>query len=475
MPVPIITVAQMREWEKATWASGQTEEAVMQKAGEAVARYVETLTQPQDFILILAGKGHNGEDAAYAAKSLRRGNELIRVVDPERTLKGFDQLLARKPAVVVDGLFGIGLNRPLAAPWTRLIQRINESHVPVVAVDVPSGLNADTGLPLEQAVRATTTVTMGAVKVGLLTSSAWPFVGRIEVADDIGLIPYPFSTEINWTVANDFDGFPPRRPQAGHKGTFGHVVLIAGSLGYHGASVLAARGAQRAQPGLITLITAPDVYQPVASQCQAVMVRPWSDELALPDTCTAIVVGPGLAAPNIPEDIKAFVSNSWKKSSLAMVVDASALGWLPQGPCPADALRVITPHPGEAARLLGVNTVEVQNDRPRAARKLSQRFGDCYVVLKGHQTLIGRSKTELFVNSSGNPLLGQGGTGDLLAGYLGGLLAQPGLQEDPLRTLRFGVWQHGAAADYLSATRPNWIVENLAEVLGTASARPVST
>jgi NAD(P)H-hydrate epimerase len=343
---------------------------------------------------------------------------------------------------------------------------INQSGAQVLAVDVPSGLNADTGEPMDDAIQAAYTVTFGAVKQGMLKASASTFIGRLEVAPDIGLIACPFKTNINLVAPEDFMNFPPRRPMSGHKGTFGHLVIIAGSLGYHGASVLAARGAQRARPGLITLVTCENVYGPVAGQLQSVMVRPWTPEMELPESCTAVAVGPGLASPDVPEEVRHTTRRLWKESPLAMIVDASALEWLPEGTCPDNALRVMTPHPGEAARLLKTTTGDVQNDRFKAVEELSRRWGNCYVVLKGHQTISGRRGDSLFLNSSGNPFLAQGGSGDLLTGYLSGLLAQPPLQIDPGKTIRYGVWQHGAAADALLGTRPNWTVEDLAAALG---------
>jgi len=473
MPVPVISVAQMREWEKVTWASGQSEEAVMRRAGDAVARQAERMTKRGERIIVLAGKGHNGDDARFAAEGTReRKVEVVRVLDPEAVAAEIPKLVATNPALFIDGLFGIGLNRPMARPWIKLIQRINATHIPVLAVDVPSGLNADSGEPLEEAVRAKVTLTLGAVKQGFMKPAAWPFVGKLEVASDIGLVPYPFETEVSMMVAEDFSGFPPPRPLAGHKGTFGHLAIIAGSAGYHGAAVLAARGAQRAQPGLITLITGEEVYVPVAQQLQSVMVRAWKEADAdgaasLPDSCTAVLAGPGLAAANVPAKVREAVQGFWKESKLGVIVDASALGWLEPGPT-AEALRVITPHPGEAARMLGVTTSEVQADRVNALRELSRRFGNCHVVLKGHQTMVGRDREEIAVNSTGNPHLAQGGSGDLLAGYLAGLLAQPELQRDA-RTVRYAVWQHGLAADSLHPRKPNWTVEELAEVLGAAA------
>ena len=468
MPVPVISVAQMREWEKVTWASGQTEEAVMRRAGEAVARQAERMTKQGERILVLAGKGHNGDDARFAAEYVKdRQVDVVRVADPDAVTPEIPKLVAANPALIIDGLFGIGLNRPLALPWIRLIQRINATKIPVLAVDVPSGLSADSGEPLEEAVRAKVTLTLGAVKHGFLKSPAWPFVGKLEVASDIGLVPYPFETEVSMMAAEDFAGFPPPRPVAGHKGTFGHLAIIAGSAGYHGAAVLAARGAQRAQPGLITLLTSENVYAPIAQQLQSVMVRTWDAQIELPESCTAVLAGPGLAAPDIPSQVREGVRRLWRESKLAVIVDASALSWLEPGPT-AEGLRVITPHPGEAARMLGISTAEVQADRISALRELSSRFGNCHVVLKGHQTMVGHGREELSVNSTGNPYLAQGGSGDLLAGFLGGLLAQPPLQRDA-RTLRYAVWQHGLAADSLLARKANWTVEELADVLGMAA------
>jgi ADP-dependent NAD(P)H-hydrate dehydratase / NAD(P)H-hydrate epimerase len=468
MPIPVITVAEMREWEQFTWASGQNEDAVMRRAGHSIARVVERLTRPGDRVLFLAGRGHNGDDAAYGCESLEgREKQLIRVQQPEEASKEISAGLERRPALVIDGLFGIGLNRSLSVAWTTLIERINSARCPVLAVDVPSGLNADTGLPCDTAIRASSTLTFGAVKRGLVETTAAEFVGRLEVAADIGLIPCPFVSQVNLVTPEDFQDFPPRRPTAGHKGTFGHLAIVAGSLGYHGAAVLAARGAQRAQPGLITLFTPEAVYTPVACQLQAVMVHPVSKDLPLPASCTGIVIGPGLAAANLPDQLQAVVQRFWRDSPLPVIVDASALAWLPEGPC-ANALRVITPHPGEAARMLQVTTREVQRDRAQAVHELSRRWGHCHVLLKGSQSMIGRHGESLFINNSGNPFLGQGGSGDLLAGYLGGLMAQPQLQKDPRLTLCFGVWQHGACADSLLAAKPNFTVEDLAVELGRA-------
>jgi NAD(P)H-hydrate epimerase len=472
MPVPVISIAQMRDWEQATWAAGQQEAEVIRRVGQCVGRRALHLTQVGDLVLILAGKGHNGDDARCAREHLAdRRVEVFDVTEPAGELAKLDVLLASRPSLVVDGLFGIGLNRPLGPEWVSFIEHVNAAHLPVLAVDVPSGLNADTGEPQGAAIAASVTLTVGAPKTGTLREVAWPFVGRLEVATDVGLAPCPHQGELQWTLPEDFAGFPPTRPAATHKGAYGHLAIVAGSLGYHGAAVLASRGAQRAQPGLITLHTLESVYPVVAPQLQAVMVSVWSPQTTLPGSHDAVLIGPGLAAANMPDQMKMLTRDLWRDLSLPVVADASALDWLPPNSRPRDTLRVITPHPGEAARLLRANAQQVQADRLTALRNLSHRFGDTWVVLKGHQTLIGRSSGEVYVNSSGNPHLAQGGSGDVLAGYLAGLLAQPALRANPLLTIRYAVWQHGAAADYLQATRAGWVVENLVEMIGSVKGR----
>ena len=469
MSLPVISLTQMREWEQSTWQTGQTEASVIKRAGQAVALRGLQLTRPHDRILVLAGKGHNGDDARAAADHLPDRKVIqMNVDDPELAQSQLISELAAQPALIIDGLFGTGVNRPLASNWIRFIQTINQSGRCALAVDVPSGLNADTGEPMGDAIQAALTLTLGAIKEGLLRPSAWPFVGRLEVAPDIGLVPCPFQTERNWICAADFRDFPPRRPVASHKGTFGHLAIFAGSLGYHGAAILAARGAQRAQPGLITLFVPRNVYEPIASQLQSVMVQPNDLDFEVPPEGTAILVGPGLASPEMPARFRKFIGKLWIDSPRPVIADASALDWLPEGTVEKNVLRILTPHPGEAARLLQSSAAEVQADRGAALRELSKRFGHCWVVLKGNQSLIGRSTGKIFINSSGNPHLAQGGSGDLLGGYLAGLLAQPTLQTLIEKTLCYAVWQHGAAADRLSEIHASWTVEQLATELGRA-------
>jgi len=469
MPIPVISVAQMRDWERASWAAGQTEAEVIRRVGQKIATRAHELTRPGDTILILAGKGHNGDDARAAQEFLsERKIVLLNATDPNAALEEFRRITGVPPALLIDGLFGIGLNREPDDGWKQFIAAVNETKIRVLAVDVPSGLNADTGEIFGVAIEAAVTLTVGTPKIGLLAQAAWPFVGRLDVAEDVGLIPCPHQSVLNWTLPEDFQNFPPRRATAGHKGSYGHLQIVAGSLGFHGAAVLAARAAQRAQPGVVTLFTDEKVYGVVAPQLQAVMVNVWKSKLIFSDSTSAILTGPGLASPGIAGKTKAFTEKLWRDSDLPMVVDASALDWLPAGKFFKDAVRVITPHPGEAARLLKTTAQEIQKNRVGSLRAISRRFGDCWVVLKGHQTLVGRGDGEIFVNPSGNPHLAQGGSGDVLAGFIAGLLAQPALQTDAGKTIRYAVWQHGAAADKLQMSRTNWIVEDLPAELGNA-------
>ncbi|MSU64147.1 MAG: NAD(P)H-hydrate dehydratase [Pedosphaera sp.] len=470
MPVHVLTIAQMREWEQATWAAHRTEDDVIRRVGHIVADRAVRMTRPADLVIVLAGKGHNGDDARRASHNLfDREVNLINVIDPEAARKELATQWSLQPTLIIDGLFGIGLNRPLDDAWIELIHEVNNSGVPVLSIDVPSGLNADSGEPWGSSVRASVTLCLGAPKRGLLESHAWPYAGRLEVAPSIGLIPCEHRTPLIWTLPEDFSGFPSQRAVASHKGTFGHVAIIAGSTGYYGAAVLCAQAALRAQPGLVSVFTPPSASLPVACQLQAAMVHPWRSGMRFPDIFTSVVIGPGLAGPDVTDDLRSEVIRIWENFPFPVVADASALDWLPRGGTISGKLRVITPHPGEAARMLARRPEDLQKNRPEAVRELSRRYGEVWVVLKGYQTCIGKSSGELFVNSSGNPFLAQGGAGDVLAGYLGGLLADPEARKEPLPSILYGVWQHGAAADNLSARRPNWGIAELVDEIGNIS------
>lgn len=469
MPVPVITVSQMRAWESATWASGQTEAEVIRRVGKRIAKKVRKLTGAADAILILAGNGNNGADARAAAEFLdERKVEVMEVVSPAADLPRLQELLGKDFALIVDGLFGLGLNRPLEEDWQKIIAAINASKICVLSVDVPSGLNCETGEPMGAAVRANFTLAVGAAKTGMLAQSSWPYVGRLEVLDNVGLVPCPVKSELHWTLPDDFKCFPPCRAVAGHKGTYGHLAIVAGSFGFHGAAVLTTHGAQRAQPGLITLFTQESIYYPVAAQLQSPMVNVWRPDTKQFDLCNAILMGPGLAAPEVPDDLKNMVRRLWRDHPHPIIVDANAMDWIPSQALPKSLVRVVTPHPGEAARMVKSTPTKIQSDRIATLREISRRYGNAWVVLKGHQTLVGRSEGNIYANPSGNPHLGQGGSGDVLSGLIAGYLAQPELQADVGKVIRYAVWRHGNAADELQSQGGNWVIEDLLEELGKA-------
>lgn len=466
MSVPILTVDQMREWEAATWKSGQTEEAVIARVGGVIAKRIKQQFPEETRILILAGKGNNGNDARQACPHLGDFEvELLEIDDPGTKHSNVKQSLAQEPDLIVDALFGIGLNRPLNQKWRRLIETVNSSRAFVLSIDSPSGLNCATGETEGAAIRADITLTLGAPKSGLLVRAAWPHVGRLEVAPEIGLIDSPADTGLQWTVPDDFDFLIPRRRSDSHKGSYGHLVIFAGSVGYHGAAVLAARAAQSAAPGLITVVTTGSAYESVAAQLQSTMVRPWDRKWQLPENTTAVVFGPGLAGNDVPAAVRKRMISIWKNAKYPVVVDASGLDWLANKNSEPPGIRVVTPHPGEAARLLKKTSGAVQADRVGSVRRLSRKLGHVLVVLKGHQTIIGSAKGRLFFNGTGSPRLAQGGSGDVLAGYLGGLLAQPSLQTDPSLVARYAVWRHGLAGE--SCEWNGWIEKLPEELAGT--------
>ena len=467
--VPVLSTDGMRAWEQASWKSGLREREVITRVGAALASWLRGNIAPGSRLLLACGKGHNGDDVRAAVPHLAGfAVEVVEVRDPATDLARLQGALGRHPAVIIDGLFGIGLNRPLEAPWIRVIELLNQCRIRIVAMDVPSGLDADSGQTLGAAIRADWTLTVGAVKRGLIRMAAAEFTGRIVVLREVGLLPWSDSLVAPQAWVGDeaeFEGWPPPRHSTAHKGDFGHVVILAGSVGYHGAAVLAARGALRARPGLVTVVTAPDTYLPVASQLAAAMVRPWSPEFRLPPKTTAVVVGPGLADPGLPDGIRRWIADLWSGCHVPVVADASALDALPSGAVPPHGIRVVTPHAGEAGRLLGVSPLEVQSDRIGALERLSSRLGKAWVVLKGQGTLVGRSGELPWWNPTGNAGLAQGGSGDVLAGFLGASLAQPALAADIVRTLRGAVFRHGQAADRLEATREPWSAEDLARLV----------
>ena len=457
----------MRSWEQHSWGAGICPEEVIATVGRLVARRVEQLVPPSGSVLVLAGRGNNGEDAVQAARNIQaREVHLLRVEDPQTVLPTLRSALDRRPNLVVDGLFGIGLNRPLDAAWLDVIRAINAASSLKISIDIPSGLDADSGRPQPECVEARWTLAVGAVKAGLLKRSATKWVGRIELLDEVGLCREVPRSDLEVSVDSDFNNYPPGRPEDAHKGSLGHLAVVAGSMGYHGAGVLAVQGASRARPGLMTLFTHPESYQASAAHLVGAMVSPWRQGFFDDRRFTALLIGPGLAAASGMEIPRALLLDAWRTLERPLVVDASALDWLHPRGVLASSARILTPHPGEAGRLLGVDADPILEDRVAAVRQISSRFGGAWVVLKGSRTLVGTAEGSIRVNLTGNPGLAQGGSGDLLAGFIAGLAAQPALTADVGKLLAYAVWAHGKAADTLETSRRNWTVEDLSELLG---------
>ena len=465
MPLPILSVAQVRDWEKRTWDAGIAVESVIEQAGQAVGRLATQVTQSADSILLLIGKGNNGSDARVAARHLGdRKVAVLEVADPVVDLDALKHHLGENPVLVVDGLFGIGLNRDLDKHWQQFIQCINESDAPVLSVDCPSGLDADNGQARGAVIEAAITLCLGCLKPGLLANSAAHCVGRLRIASRIGLKDPAPEADSYWVTEQDMRGLSPQRDPVSHKGIHGHVGIIGGSTGYHGAPILAGYAGLRAQPGLVSIFT--PVYQPVSAQCQSIMVHPWDRNcVETLSRTTALVAGPGLAGGDVEDSLRQTVLNLWNESSKPMVVDASALDWLPRGAPDSEAFRLLTPHPGEAARLLGCSPEKVESGRVRAARTLPEQFG-ATVLLKGRHSVLAQSTGPALVNSTGNAGLAQGGSGDVLAGFVGGLLAQPVFHGREIQAAMYATWKHGWAADQLASGSEYWGMDDLINTLG---------
>jgi hydroxyethylthiazole kinase-like uncharacterized protein yjeF len=444
----------------------------MQRAGSAVAGRARALACDTGApILVVAGPGNNGGDAWVAAALLREGFHRVSVLDVAGTEPKAVEARAAKAAfierggavlrswpqgelaLVVDGLLGIGLTRDVDAAYADLIERINGVRCPVLAIDLPSGLDSDTGRARGSAVRASHTLTFIALKPGLLTGQGPELCGKVEL-EELGLGEAARGaapgTELAPEVVRTWLG--PRARDA-HKGSFGTMAIVGGNRGMVGAALLAARAALHCGAGKVYVgLLAPD--GPTVDMAQPeLMLRPVDDAL----TAHVLVVGPGAGASLSTTSASMFeriVLPAVINSAKPLVIDADALNALSvhEGlrnalSTPRKAATVLTPHPAEAARLLRSDTQAVQRDRVGAALEVAKRFNS-EVVLKGAGSICASPGGSWCINTTGNPGLASGGTGDVLAGMIGALLAQ-GL--DGARALRYAVCLHGAAADSLVA------------------------
>ena len=434
MPRPIHTVQSIRQIEE---RSAAAQPPLMERAGAAAAALAATLAGDHGKdVLVLAGPGNNGGDARVVARLLKE--RFYRVVVASRAA---EIPVGVRWALVVDGLFGIGLARPIEGAAAELVAFANAQSCPVLALDIPSGLQADTGEALGPVVRATHTVTFIALKPGLLTLDGPDHCGEIRV-EDLGLTQDVDASAEGWIAEPAlFPNTLRRRPGKFHKGMAGSVGVLGGAAGMTGAALLAARaalklGAGRVYGGLLS----PLAVDPGAPE---LMLRHADDILGL--DLDAVVVGPGLGTSAHAETLLGAVL----ASELPCVLDADALNLMADNPdlraaCARRAPdTLLTPHPAEAARLLSRETSQVQVDRLGAARRLAADFRS-HVVLKGNGSVLVARDGHWFINTSGNPGMASAGMGDVLAGLLGALLAQRYTGET---ALVLGTHLHGCAAD----------------------------
>ncbi len=462
----LLSAAQMKETDNlAIHGRGIPSTQLMERAAQGVVRQVLALAgERPGRVIVFSGPGNNGGDGVATARLLRKRGWTVRCIlvgkrekmsedcqEMERrlqeiggTLESFDDFLAREEEpgsydVAVDSLFGIGLNSPLRPDAARAAEWINRVGK-VVAVDVPSGIQADTGEILGCAVQATTTVTFSRGKPGLYVGDGAVCSGQV-VIEDIG-IPEDLLQVPCQTFSMEKPTLPRRRRNA-HKGDFGRVLIVAGSVGYTGAPILASQGAVGSGTGLVTLAVPKEIYALTAMRCQQAMPIPLPEKeelLARASACDAILVGPGLGLENQAEDQ---VLSILRQVDKPVIVDADGLTLLARHMDVLEerqAMTVLTPHDGEFARLSGCRLPI--RDRLPTAREFAQACG-CVLVLKGYRTITAFPDGTCVVNTTGNPGMAKGGAGDVLGGILCGFLAQFRCEE----SISSGVWIHGRAGD----------------------------
>lgn len=461
---------------------------LMRRAGAAAFELLRDRWPDAQVLTICCGRGNNaGDGYVVAGMALdRRMDVQILQVGDAADLKGdaarardwalergvsiepFDAEATVRGDVVVDALLGTGISGPVRPAFATAIDAITDSGRPVLALDLPSGLDADAGCALGVAVRADATITFIAAKRGLLTGVGPDHAGDLAFAD-LGVPHQVFEadgTDAETELLRLGEG-PcrlPRRARAAHKGAFGHVLIVGGDQGFGGAAILAAEAAFRIGAGLVSVATRSEHVAPLLARAPEAMARAVdtrAEVLALAERASVVVVGPGLGQSPWGEQMLDGVLASGR----ALVVDADALNLLAANDRPLPAGSVITPHPGEAARLLGITTAEIGVDRFAAVAALTARTG-AVALLKGAGTLIaGASGDGVALCPYGNPGMASGGMGDVLSGVVGALLAQ-GM--DARAAACFAACLHGAAGDLaaLEQGEPGLRASDLAPHLG---------
>ncbi|QKV62038.1 NAD(P)H-hydrate dehydratase [Pseudomonas sp. 43A] len=460
LPDALYGAAQVRELDARLIAAGTPGFELMQRAAHATWRALVRQWPSATELTVLAGHGNNAGDGYLVAAMAQRAGWSVRILavgDPQR-LQG-DAARAHAEAltegvvvqgwqpdselrgVILDALLGTGLSGDVREPYVSAIKAINASGLPVTAVDIPSGLCADTGHVLGVAVRADLTVTFIGLKLGLFAGEAADHIGELlfndlQASADIYRGIQVIAQRLN--TAN-LPRLAARAPTS-HKGRFGHVLLIGGDHGFGGAILLSTETALRSGAGMVSLATRPEHVPAALTRVPEAMALGTSSAnqlMSLLEKVSVLVVGPGLGQASWGRALLSSAANA----ALPQVWDADALNLLASGLVELPKDCVITPHPGEAARLLGISTAEVQADRPAAALALSKRY-TAVVVLKGAGGLIAHPDGRLALCHQGHPAMATAGLGDVLAGLTGALLAQ-GM--DGFDAACLGVWLHANA------------------------------
>lgn len=451
--------------DRVAYEQGFSSEMLMHRAGVAALEMLRANWPEAQVIKVICGVGNNGGDGCILARLAKEEGLLVSIY----LVEGKDQLredaknaleqaldsgvpvsvlhkesVLHDADVIVDALLGIGLSKPVSGIYEQAIESMNQSQVPILSLDIPSGLCASTGSVLGIAVKASATITFISLKQGLLTNDGPEYTGMLYI-DSLEIPPSVYQnvagTVKRLTFADTQEITRPRH-RNGHKGLYGHLVIMGGASGYTGSVLLAGKAALRAGAGLVSVAMSTHDAGMLAVSCPELMCHEIYDHeqlAALIAQATVIAIGPGL---------RQIDKQQWWDMAIAshkpLIVDADALHVLAQHPQKKDNW-ILTPHPGEAAKLLGCTTVEIQADRFAAVKKIQKKYGGV-VILKGCGTLIASHEETLRICDAGNPGMSSPGMGDVLTGLLGGLLTQNPSSHNTVANA--GVWIHALAADH---------------------------
>ena len=439
--------------------------SLMEKAGLAAAELARELLQDKTSVLILAGPGNNGGDALVAARHLNSWWFNVSVVftgtpeklspDASKALLSWqeagDDLHGDIPEntqwdLIIDGLFGIGLARDLDGRHLELVKQVNQMKLPVLALDIPSGLDSDTGQPFKAAIRATHTLTFIAFKPGLFTAYGPDYCGKIHL-DTLGISSERLAAAKGHLLElHEVASALKPRPKNSHKGMLGSVGILGGAKSMTGAALLAGRAALKCGAGRV-YVGMLDSEAPALDVLQPELMLRTPEHLFEEHSLSCLVTGPGLGQSD--------TALHWLRQAIAsdlpLILDADALNLIATHADFAEQLRsrkaasILTPHPAEAGRLLGCGNHEIQQDRIGSAQVIASRFNSM-VVLKGASTICALPDDHWYINPTGNPGLSSAGMGDALSGMIGALLAQ---RLNAKQAMLLSVFLHGAAADSL--------------------------